>query len=144
MGLSSRMFFLEEDGSFRSIPWSRYLGLYQGDPSVRFPEYAQKAVKCVSVLIELEDRTPISVIRTDFFVTYFDKFGGIDERKKEEALRLAVNMAGPDFVTEPRAESVIDASRRLYKKRYGDRFKWTPAAEERAKIERLIDKIFAR
>jgi hypothetical protein len=95
------------------------------------------------VLIELEDRRPISVIRTDFFVTYFDKSGGIDERKKEEALRLAVNMAGPDLVTEPRVESVIDASQRLYKKRYGDRFKWAPAAEERAKIERLVDKIFA-
>jgi hypothetical protein len=38
---------------------------------------------------------------------------GIDERKKEEALRPAVNMTGPDLVTEPRAESVTDASRRL-------------------------------
>ena len=88
------MFFLEEDGSFRSIPWSKYLGLYQGDPSVRFPKYAQKAVKCVSVTLELEDRTPISILRTDFFVTYFNKSGGIDERKKEEALRLAVCYSG--------------------------------------------------
>ena len=138
------MFFLEENGSFRPIPWSRYLGLYQGDPSVRFPEYARKAVKCVSVTLELEHRTPISVIRTDFFVTYFDRSGGIDEKKKEESLRLAVNMAGPDVETEPGAASVIDASQRLYKKRYGDQFKWTPAERERAKIERIIEKMFAR
>jgi hypothetical protein len=39
-----------------------------------------------------EGRVPVSVIRTDFFATYFDQNGGMDERK-------------------PRVESVIDASR---------------------------------
>ncbi len=96
MGLGSRMFFFEEDGTLRSVPWSRYELLYKGDPSTRFPEYARKAVKCVSVVIEPEDRIAISVLRTDFFITYFDERGRIDRTRKEEAMRLAVNMAGPE------------------------------------------------
>ena len=58
------------------MPWSRYELLYKGDPSTRFPEYARKAVKCVSVVIELEDRI------ADFFITYFDESGRIDHARK--------------------------------------------------------------
>lgn len=141
MGLGSRMFFFEEDGAHRSVPWGRYMRLYQGDPSVRFPEYAGKAVKCVSVVIELEDLIPLSVLRTDFFVTYFDGRGLIDRTKKEEALRLAVNMAGPDL-TEPGQGPEIDAHQRLSAKRYRDRFRWTPTREEEAKIGRRIERMF--
>ena len=141
MGVGFRMFFFEEDGSLRSVPWGRYMRLYEGDPSVRFPEYAGKAVKCVSVVIELEDRIPLSVLRTDFFITHFDGRGRIDRTKKEEALRLAVNMAGPDL-TEPGHGPVIDAHQRLSAKRYRDRFRWTPTREEEAKIGRRIERMF--
>ena len=132
MGLSSRMFFFEEDGTLRSVPWSRYELLYKGHPPTRFPEYARKAVKCVSVVIELEDRIAISVLRTDFFITYFDERGRIDRARKEEAMRLAVNMTGPDL-TEPDRGPVIDAHQRLSAKRYRDQFRWTPTREEEAK-----------
>ncbi len=142
MGVGSRMFFVEEDGTLRSVPWSRYELLCKGHPSARFPGYAGKAVKCVSVVIELEDRIPISVLRLDFFITYFDGRGRIDRTAKEEALRLAVNMAGPDL-SEPGRGPVIDAHRRLSAKRYRDRFKWTPTREEGAKIERRIERMFA-
>ena len=127
MGLGSRMFFFEEDGTLRSMPWSRYMRLYEGDPSVRFHEYAGKAVKCVSVVIELKDRIPLSVLRTDFFITYFDGKGRMDQTKKEEALKLAVNMAGPDL-TEPGQGLVIDAHQRLSAKRYRDQLRMGPHA----------------
>jgi hypothetical protein len=141
MGFGSRIFFFEDDGTLRSVPWSRYDRLYKRDPSVLFPEYAGKAVKCVSVVIELENRISLSVLRTNFFITHFDKRGLIDRTRKEEALRLAVNMTGPDL-SDP-CGPVIDAHQRLSAKVYRDRFTWIPTREEEEKIERRLDRMFA-
>ena len=115
MGVGARMFFFEEDGALRSMPWGRYMRLYEGNPSV---------------------------LRTDYFITYFDGRGRVDHTKKEGALRLAVNMAGPDL-TERGQGPVMDAHRRLSAKRCRDRFKWTPTREEEAKIGRRIERMFA-
>jgi hypothetical protein len=45
----------------------------------------------------------------------------MDQKWKDEVLRLAMDMAGPGV--EATAESVVDASRTFYRKRYRDRFK---------------------
>jgi hypothetical protein len=89
MNFGFRVFFLEEDGSLRSIPWPTYVGLYSGFPAIRFPEYSGKAVKCVHVVVELENKVPVSILESIFFVTHFDKNGGMDQEKKVERQRIA-------------------------------------------------------
>lgn len=138
MDIGFRVFFLEEDGSLRNIPWQTYVGLYFGFPSIRFPEYASKAVKCVHVVTELEDRTPVAILESVFFITHFSFEGGIDQEKKVERQRLATDMRGvnPD---EREAKCVIDMKPRLSERRYDHEFRWAPTTEESKDLERRIE-----
>lgn len=106
MDIGFRVFFLEEDGSLRNIPWQTYVSLYFGFPSVRFPEYSGKAVKCVHVVVELENRTPVSILESIFFITHFDRNGGINQEKKAERQRVAGEPGGGEEQACPqRSES---------------------------------------
>jgi hypothetical protein len=138
MDIGFRVFFLEEDGSLRNVPWPTYVGLYFEFPSVRFPEYAGKAVKCVHVVVELEDRSPVAVLESIFFITHFNLDGGIDQEKKVERQRLATGMrvSSPD---KRDGKCVIDMRPRLSEKRYDHEFRWAPTTREAADLERRIE-----
>lgn len=83
MRITSRVFFIEENGDLRGSEWSRYEKLYFADPSVRFAEYSGRAVKGVHVVVELDEGVPVSLVQTNFFVTYFSEDGG--DRPGEKA-----------------------------------------------------------
>ena len=68
------------------------MGLYFEFPSIRFPEYSGKAVKCVHVVVELEDKVPVAIMESIFFITHFNSMGGIHQEKKVERQRLATDM----------------------------------------------------
>ena len=138
MDVGFRIFFLDEDGSLRNIPWQTYVGLYFEFPSVRFPEYAGKAVRCVHVVVELEDRVPVSILESVFFITHFNSDGGIDQEKKVERQRLATDMRdAPERATHENC--VIDMKPRLSEKRYDHEFRWAPTTEETESLERRIE-----
>jgi hypothetical protein len=140
MEVGFRVFFVEDDGSLRNIPWPTYVGLYFEFPSIRFPEYAGKAMRCVHVVIEMEDRTPVGLLESIFFITHFNAEGGMDQEKKVERQRLAVDIRSRRSEQVP-GKSVIDMKPRLSEKRYDHEFRWNPTGEETADLERRIGEI---
>jgi hypothetical protein len=139
MNIGFRVFFLEEDGSLRNIPWPTYVGLYFEFPSIRFPEYSGKAVKCVHVVVELEDKVPVAVMESIFFITHFNSMGGIDQEKKVERQRLATDMRIDGG--RKKGESVIDMRPKLSEKRYDHEFLWAPTTEETEDLEQRIEEV---
>jgi hypothetical protein len=138
MDVGFRIFFLDKDGTLRNIPWQTYVGLYFEFPSVRFPEYAGKAVRCVHVVVELEDRVPANILESVFFITHFNADGGIDRKKKVERQRLATDMQGAPEQTSGE-KCVIDMKPKLSEKRYDHEFRWAPTKEETESLERRIE-----
>jgi hypothetical protein len=138
MDIGFRVFFLQEDGSLRNIPWPTYVSLYFGFPSVRFPEYSGRAVKCVHVVVELEERAPVSILESIFFITHFNMDGGIDQEKKVERQQLATNMRGA-IPGRREANGVIDMRPKLSEKRYDHEFRWAPTTEETQDLERQVE-----
>lgn len=163
MDIGFRVFFLEEDGSLRNVAWQTYVGLYFGFPSVRFPEYSGKAVKCVHAVVELEERVPVAILETVFFVTHFNREGGIDQEKKVRRQRVAGDQDGSAYrvpqarnetvkghaaagrpgVRSSRAvtgegEHIIDLVPRLSERRHGKEFHWALTPEETEDLERRV------
>lgn len=161
MDIGFRVFFLEEDGNLRNVPWQTYVGLYSGFPSVRFPEYSGKAVKCVHVVVELEDRAPVAILESVFFITHFDEDGRIDREKKVERQRIAGEPealagqavpsgkgapAGRPGTKGPRVagherKRVIDLLPRLAGKRRGTPSRWALTVEETENLERRVEEL---
>jgi len=140
MQLGFRIFFVDDSGALRDIPWPTYVGLYFDFPSIRFPEYAGKAVKCVHVVLEMEDRVPVGMLESVFFITHFNAEGGMDQDKKVERQRLAIDMRDSRPGKGP-ARCVIDMKPRLLERRYDHEFRWNPTREEAAHYEQCIAEI---
>ncbi len=140
MEVGFRVFFVEDDGSLRNIPWPTYVGLYFEFPSIRFPEYAGKAVRCVHVVIEMADRKPVGLLESIFFITHFNAEGGMDQEKKVERQRLAVDIRGGRS-EKVSGKSVIDMRPRLSERRYDHEFRWSPTQVETAHLKQRIGEI---
>lgn len=72
-----------------------------------------------------------------FFLTHFNPEGGMDQNKKVERQRLAIDMRGSHTEKRP-GRCVIDMKPRLLERQYDNEFRWNPSQEEAALYERRI------
>ncbi len=140
MQIAFRVFFVQDDGSLRMIPWATFVGLYFDFPSISFPEYAGRAVRSIHTVVELENKVPIQIVESLFFITHFDTRGKMDQQKKVERQRLTTAMGKRPYDEEPN-KGVIDLRPRLSEKRYDHEFRWNPTARENAQFLKQIEAI---
>ena len=105
---------------------ARYERLFRQDLNECLPEYAGKRVRYVHVAVELENRTPIKVVMSQFSYLTFDTDGKIDQSSMEKEMRLGIEMVAPVLLgSQP--ENVVDARHRFAKKKFSDRYLWQPS-----------------
>lgn len=64
-GLSIRIFKVNEDDTLWRLPINRFNQLVSRDTDERLPEYAGKRLRYALIVIELENRKPVGMLRTD-------------------------------------------------------------------------------
>jgi hypothetical protein len=138
MEVAFRVFFVEDNGSLRTIPWTTFVGLYFDFPSVRFPEYAGRAIRSIHTVVELRNKAPSRILKSVFFITHFDPNGKMDEQKKVERQKLTAIMGAN---TSKAPQGVLDLKPRLSEKRYDNEFRWSPTAKETARYLEQIEEI---
>ena len=144
MGLSCRMFLLDQNDSLYRLPNAVFEQMLRDPSSHRFPRFAGARVRMTDVVVELIDRQPIRVVWTTFSILIFDGEGYFDASTFDRHQRARAEMALAPVVAEPeRAATVVDGANRFVAQ--GGR--WTPsrtlarrideAALGRVKCERL-------
>jgi len=58
MGLSIRIFTVEEDDTLKRLPMTRFDRLLKRDPDESLPKYAGKRVRYALIVVELINRRP--------------------------------------------------------------------------------------
>ncbi|HID30469.1 MAG TPA: hypothetical protein EYP19_10765 [Desulfobacterales bacterium] len=137
MGISLRIFVVDDDDLIKRIPLTRYERLFRYDPKERFPEYAGKRVRYAEVAVELVQRKPVEILRMLYFIMSFDSEGRIDASEHEKETRLAMELL-PPFGADGQPSQVIEAQHRFAKKRYDNEYRWTPSPEIEAAIIKAI------
>ena len=137
MGISIRIFVVDDDNSIKRIPLTRYERLFRYDPEERFPEYAGKRMRYAEVAVEMVQRKPIEILRMLYFIMSFDSEGRIDASEHRKETRLAMELL-PPFSVDQQPSQVIDAQHRFAKKRYDNEYRWTPSTEIEAAIIKAI------
>ena len=66
MGLSIRIFIVEDDDTIKRLPLARYERLLKRDPDERLLEYAGKRVRYALIVVDLVNRRPIEVVRDEY------------------------------------------------------------------------------
>mgnify|MGYP001824686447 FL=1 len=128
MGLSIRIFIVEEDDTIKRLPLARYERLLKRDPNESLPKYAGKRVRYALIVVDLVNRRPIEVIRDEFAYLDFDEEGRFKEPEHEKEESSALDMLD-FFSTEQRDKRVIDARHKFARKRYFDKHWWDPTDE---------------
>ena len=137
MGLSIRVFIVEDDNTIKRLPLARYERLLKRDPHERLLEYAGKQVRYALIVVDLFNRRPIEIVKDEFGYLFFDDKGRlkVSELGKEE--NLAFDMLAPLYPDQKNSR-VIDAQHKFAKKRYFNEYSWSPTDEIRAAITEAI------
>jgi len=128
MGISLRIFLVNDDDSIQRLALARYDRLLERDPKERLPQFAGKRIRYALVVVDLVNREPVEILRIQYSYLSFDPAGRIDPAYVEEEARLAFDVL-PPLPIEQRPSAVIEARHMFAKKLYESQYKWTPAQE---------------
>jgi len=142
MGLSIRIFIVEDDDTVKRLPLARYERLLNRDPDERLSKYAGKRVRYALIVVNLVNRRPIEVVRDEYAYLDFDKEGRFKEPVYEEVESSALDMLDVLSLEEQKKDRrVIDARHKFASKRYFDKNRWQPTDEI---ITVIADTIFGK
>jgi len=140
MGISLRIFLVDDDDSIKRLPLTRYERLLRGEPEERLLQYAGKRVRYALVVVDLVNRIPVEILRIQYSLLSFDSEGRMDPVEREKKAKLAFELL-PPMPMEQDPSQLIDAQHYFAKKRYDNEYRWTPSPE----IEKAImDAIFGK
>jgi hypothetical protein len=137
MGLSLRVFIVEDDDTIKRLPLARCERLLKRDPDERLLEYAGKRIRYALIVVDLVNRRPIEVVRDEFAYLDFDEDGRFKEPEHDKGESSALDML--DFFSlKQQDKRVIDARHKFARKRYFDKNRWEPTDEIVAAIAEAI------
>lgn len=85
MGLSIRIFIIEDDDTIKRLPLARYERLLKRDPDERLSKYAGKRVRYALIVVDLVNRRPIEIVRDQFDFLDFDDEGRLKVAEHEKS-----------------------------------------------------------
>ena len=115
----------------------RYNRLIKRDPDERFLEYADKRIRYVLVVLELENRKPVEILRIQYSYFAFDSQGHLREDEREKKARLSMDMIKP-MQSDQEPNLVIDARYKFAKKKFAREYMWEPSPEVETAIFKEI------
>ena len=137
MGTGLRIFFVNDDGSLKRFPISRFERLLQHHPKERLPQYAGKRLQYALVVVDLVNRKPVGILDIQYPILTFDSEGKIDAAELQKEMRLGVDMV-PIGTNARTSRNVVDAEHRFLQKRYENKYLWTPTPEIEEAIIKAI------
>ena len=138
MGLSLRIFFIDDDDSVHRVSLARYKRLINRALMERLSEFAGRRVRCASIFLEVADGKPAAVTHIEYSIISFDDSGQISADRTEKEMQLAANLLSSS-IEEQQPARIIDARRYFLKRQYEHEFKWVPSRDlERAIIEAVF------
>lgn len=141
MGLSYRFFIYRED-EIKKIPYAKYQRFFDGE--AEFLEYAGETLNMAEIIVEVENKKVVGVIRSSFYLQKVTDEGTQDKEFEQDKMRHAINQMEPldidvfnDGIKKETPKTVIDASSRFEERRLDARCVWEPEY----KVVRLIEEI---
>ena len=128
MGFGFRIYFIDEDDKITRIPLTRFERIRDRDPKESLAEYKNSRIRYAEVILELENKKPVSIARIVYCYLQFDSEGKVDKEYLNTEVRVAISMM-PTITLPGEPENVINANDRFAQKRFKDEFTWTPSFE---------------
>ena len=133
MGMSVRVFLVDDNDSLQRIPMTRLGRLLHFDRAESLQQYAGKRVRFAMAFLEVARRRVLAIKNIEYFLLSFDDKGRIDKEEWEKGMRLGMELLHSILDAEY-PEQVINARHRFARRQYKHEFKWKPSR----KVEQAI------
>jgi hypothetical protein len=140
MGISLRLFIIDDDDTVHKISYVAYKRLMAQDPEYTLKRYAGQRVRYALIAVEMKDRKPVDILHTEegFFV--FDSNGILDLSSRKEEIKLVFDSLAPQ-TSDKSSSQVVDARHHFAKKKYEGKYTWKPTPQI---AETIIGMIFGK
>ena len=128
MGFGIRIFFIDEDDKIIRIPASRFERIRDRHSKELLLEYKNSRIRYAEIILELENRKPISIVRNIYGYLQVDSEGKVDQDFLDKEGQVAISMM-PSISLPGEPENVIHARDKFAQKRFKNEFTWTPSFE---------------
>jgi len=140
MGISLRIFIVEDDDTIHRLPFAKYDRLLERNSKECLPQYAGTRVRYALVAVDLFNRKPMEILKFEYSFLTFDAEGRIDPAESKKVARLAAEvLSSSPFPFDKDPDNVIHAGHLFAKKRFENEYIWTPSPEMESVI---VNEIF--
>ncbi len=138
MGYGYRYFAFMDDGSIRRVPVRWVDNLCRGIDVM--PEFSEKRIKVASVILKLERRRPLEILKIDGEIWEFDERGSPQPSLADGAIEASATY---NRVKEEKADTgrVVSVSGRIARKRWTEKYRWELT---RTEVNRIIELIWPK
>lgn len=135
MGLALRILLLDEIDSIHRLPTTTFEQMLQNPVSHRFSRFAGARVRMASILVELVNRKPTSVVRATFSMLTFDAQGCLVPSAFDQHQRaLAESALAKVFPRPLDSPHIVDAASRFI----AQGGNWVPSKTVMGRLEHAV------
>jgi hypothetical protein len=140
MGISARIFIIEEDDTVHKLSHAAFERLIRQDPEECLPQYAGQKVRYALIAVEMKNRMPVDILHTEESFFNFDSNGRLDFSDRDEIIEMVYDSLPPIGKKQSKDE-IVDARHHFARKKYKRRFTWKPTQQI---VETIVGMIFGR
>lgn len=139
MGMSVRVFLVDENEKLVRFPYARFNRLWGYDRGESLPECSAGVARFAVAYVELVERQVERLLHVDYMRVQLDDRGCFDQQAIERCLRLAASSldSSPLAPAGEKGGNVIRAEHRFHRARYQGEFSWEPTMTQREELHCL-------
>ena len=137
---SVRIFFVSEDDEIFRVPNTKFERLLRGSSEENTERFAKKRVRVAEIIVRLENRKPVQVLRAIYYYLHFNDKGILDYDRFMKDGGIVANAGIQGIYAEQVQGNLIDARQEFAKRQRDHTVWWKPSMQlERNILDASID-----
>lgn len=138
MGLSTWFFIRPRPGELRPVALRRIEDFFNGDGQL--PADDEGRVQYAEVMVRLEDRRAVEVVRLSYFQCRAQADGTLDRQHYMAMTATALEAASRGIISPQPTPGVVDAEHRFAQRRFDHLSRWAPSKAEEELLRVLVNR----
>ena len=124
--VSIRNFFITDDDEILKVPVAKFERMLKGSHEENTERFAGKRIRAAEIAVMIEDRKPVSVLRSIYFYLHFNEKGILDFDRFLKDGNIVATAGIPEFFEENTQDNVINAQQAFAKRKRDHAVWWKP------------------
>ena len=138
--ISLRHFFISDDNEIFLFFNTKFERLLKGSLEKKIERFAGKRVRTAEIVVKLENRKPIQVLRAVYYYLHFNEKGILDYDRFMKDGGIVADAGIPEFLAEKGQGNLINARQEFAKRQRDHCVWWKPSMQlERNILDASID-----